>query len=102
MLQCGYIAYVGIKMITVEPIKNVKPDQKGRITLGAELTKNISHYKVYTKEDGRLILEPYAEIPAKELWLFEDKESLKSVMQGIKESLNDDVTTLDLDLLDKE
>ena len=45
------------------PVKILHPDAKGRITLGA-VAKGISSYRMTKDEQGRLILEPFVEIPA--------------------------------------
>lgn len=64
--------------------KILRPDNKGRITLG-KLAKNVSGFKLI-EEDGRIILEPQIEIPAKEVWLYKNSEAFKSVLQGIEDS----------------
>lgn len=67
------------------PITNLKPDSKGRVTL-SKLAQGISSYDVFQDVDGRLLLEPKVEIPAKEKWLFDNPQALKSVRRGIKDS----------------
>lgn len=66
-------------------LKKVRPDSKGRIFLGTLLTKDVSSYTVI-KDNGRIILEPNIEIPAKEKWLWENKEALQQVSRGLKDS----------------
>ena len=61
----------------------LRPDSKGRINLG-EIANNVSSYKVTIEKDGKVILEPYAEIPLSEKWIFEDKELLEKVMKQVK------------------
>ena len=63
----------------------VRPDSKGRITLGS-LTKGISSFVVVKDKDGRLTLEPYKEIPAREAWLFENPAALDKVRQGFADA----------------
>jgi hypothetical protein len=46
----------------------LRPDAKGRITLG-EITNNVSSYKVTVEDNGKITLEPYAEIPLAEKWI---------------------------------
>jgi len=63
-----------------------RPDAKGRVALG-DLTKGVSSYKVFVdKTSQRIVLEPFVEIPAREAWLFENKEALASVKRGLKQS----------------
>lgn len=65
--------------------RTVYPDTKGRITLGS-LAKGISSFKVSTDSDGRITLEPYVEIPARESWLFKNNTALKQVQKGLQDS----------------
>ncbi len=65
--------------------KTVRPDAKGRITLG-KIAEGVSSFQVSADKDGRIILEPFSEVPARELWLFQNKPALSSVLRGIKES----------------
>ena len=63
----------------------VRPDSKGRITLGA-YAKGVSSFRIHEQADGRLVLEPFAEIPAREVWLYKNTKALAMVEQGIKEA----------------
>jgi hypothetical protein len=65
--------------------KMVRPDSKGRVTLG-HWADGVSSFSITKDKDDRIILEPYAEIPLREKWLFENKVALKKVEQGIKDS----------------
>jgi len=65
--------------------RTLHPDAKGRITLGG-LAKGISSFRVFDDEDGRIILEPFVEIPAREKWLFDNKTALKKVKKGLHDS----------------
>lgn len=60
----------------------IRPDAKGRITLGA-LARGVSSFQATVDPSGRIILEPFAEIPAREKWLFENKEALNAVREGL-------------------
>ena len=61
----------------------LRPDSKGRLNLG-EIANNVSSYRVTIEKDGKVILEPYTEIPLSEKWIFEDKELLEKVMKQVK------------------
>jgi len=63
----------------------LRPDNKGRITLG-KLAAGVSSFAVNQDKMGRIILEPLVEIPLREKWLYSNKAALKSVLQGIEES----------------
>ena len=71
--------------MTVSQGRTVRPASKGRITLGA-YAKGVSSYRVHQEKDGRLILEPYKEIPAREAWLFENDAALTKVRKGLKDA----------------
>lgn len=53
------------------------------------LTKLLPDFDVHTvlayKEGDKIILEPLAEIPARELWLYKNKEALEAVETGLKQ-----------------
>src|SRR5688572_10678088 len=66
-------------------LKKVRPDAKGRIFLGALITEGVSSYTVI-KDQGRIILEPNVEIPAKEKWLWNNKTALQKVKKGLEDS----------------
>lgn len=66
--------------------KNLKLDAKKRITLGKLAPEGVCSYDAELKENGIIILRPNVEIPAEELWLFQNKSVLESVKKGIEES----------------
>ena len=60
-------------------------DSKKRISLTKLLPAGkISSVKAY-KEDDRIILEPMVEIPAREVWLYENKAALEKVKKGLSQ-----------------
>jgi hypothetical protein len=67
-------------------IKTIRPDSKGRITLGPKVTDGVSSYRVIREANNRIILEPQIEIPANEKWLFDNEIALAKVKQGLKDS----------------
>ena len=62
----------------------LKPDSKGRITLG-KIAKGVSSFHLII-ENERIILEPYIEVPYKEGWLHSNKNALASLRRGIEDS----------------
>ncbi len=66
-------------------LKMLRPDAKGRITLG-HLADGISGFSVTVTEDDKIVLEPYAEIPAREKWLFENKKAMDLVNKGLADA----------------
>ena len=65
--------------------KTVRPDSKGRISLGKR-AREFSGYTLKESEDGSILLEPLIELSAKEAWLFKNKKALESVQKGLKQS----------------
>jgi hypothetical protein len=64
--------------------QTVRPDSRGRVALGS-YAKGVSSYRIHQEKDGRLILEPYREIPAHEACLYENKAALTKVRKGLKD-----------------
>jgi hypothetical protein len=71
----------------------LRPDSKGRITLG-KLAEGVSSYRARRQKDGRIVLEPFVEIPADERWLYENKEALDSVKAGLTDAKAGRVTRM--------
>lgn len=67
-----------------QEVGRVRPDAKGRITLG-KLARGVSSFAVHRDRQGRLLLEPYAEVPARERWLFENPDALGRLVRGIED-----------------
>jgi len=65
--------------------KYLKPDSKGRILLGKR-AKGISSYKIIEEKDGCIVLIPQVEIPAREAWLYQNREALEAVKKGLEDS----------------
>jgi len=71
--------------MTAKASKIVRPDAKGRITLG-NMARGVSSYLLTTDKHHRIILEPRVEIPANEKWLYNNKTALNQVKRGLKQS----------------
>ena len=65
--------------------KMVRPDAKGRITLGP-LLEDVSSVRVSVKENGQIVLDLFREIPAREAWLYDNSEALEKVRAGLMEA----------------
>lgn len=63
----------------------LRPDAKGRITLG-KLAEGVSSYRARRQEDGTIVLEPFVEIPADERWLYQDKKALETLRKGLADA----------------
>jgi len=66
-------------------MRTLRPDSKGRITLGS-LARGVSSFRATQDECGRIILEPYAEIPAREKWLFDNPAAREAVRTGLRQA----------------
>lgn len=61
-------------------------DARKRISLAKLLPDyDVSSIRAYT-EGNKIILEPMAEIPAHELWLYKNPQALKDVQEGLRQS----------------
>jgi hypothetical protein len=78
---------------TAKGAYRLRPDAKGRITLG-KLAEGVSSYRATRMKDGKIVLEPFIEIPAEERWLWENKEALASVLEGIEDARAGRVTRM--------
>ena len=65
--------------------KTLRPDSKGRITLG-NLSQGVSSFKMTVDKQQRIILEPLVEIPAREKWLFDNPTALRQVQKGLEDA----------------
>lgn len=63
----------------------LRPDSKGRITLG-KLADGVSSYRARRQADGKIVLEPFVEIPADEQWLYANRKALEGVRRGLADS----------------
>jgi hypothetical protein len=71
----------------IENYKTLRIDSKGRVSLGKLACEGVSSYKAHLDErTNRIILEPYAEVPLKEAWLFKNKSALRRLHKGLKQS----------------
>jgi hypothetical protein len=66
-------------------IAETKADSKNRVTLGS-LPVKAHHYRTFVNEAGQIVLDPQMSIPAAEVWLFNNKKALASVVRGIADA----------------
>ena len=66
-------------------VYRLRPDSKGRVTLG-KLAEGVSSYHARRQPDGKIVLEPFVEIPAEEAWLWKNPDALASVQRGIAQA----------------
>ena len=69
------------------PIKDVKPDSRMRVHLG-ELAAGVDGFKVFKDEAGRLVLEPYANLPLYELEALNNPKLMAEIDESFKQHRN--------------
>jgi hypothetical protein len=78
-----------------EEIDTRTVDERNRITLG-ELITGTKRIRLYKNSEGEILLIPLIEIPRSEVWLFQNKDALASVQQGLKDAASGKVSKLKL------
>lgn len=66
--------------------RRLRVDSKGRISLPRDLCSGVSSFAVTVDDAGRIVLEPFAEVPARELWLHSNATALHQVEKGIAQA----------------
>ena len=54
--------------------------------LSKEERKLFSSFRAYKEPDGRIVLEPLVEVPAKEHWIYKNPAALASLMKGMEDA----------------
>ncbi len=65
--------------------KVLRPDSKGRITLG-KLAQGVSSFRVTVDEHQRIVLEPFTEIPVAEKWVFDNPAVRSALARGLADA----------------
>jgi hypothetical protein len=73
-------------------------DDRNRLTIG-ELLKGSKRVRLYKSSRGEVLLQPVVEIPASELWLFQNKEAFQSVRKGLKDAAEGKISKIKIDEL---
>ena len=81
-----------------EEVSTHTVDGRQRVTLG-DLVKDIRRVRVYRNARGELLLQPVMEIPAAEVWLFQNPEALTTVKKGLGDAAKGRVSRLNPDKL---
>lgn len=69
-------------------------DERNRLTVG-EILKGYKRIRLYRNNSGEILLQPIAEIPASELWLFKNPEAINDVREGLRDASQGKVSRLD-------
>jgi len=62
-----------------------KVDERKRLTLGSALG-DLNRVRILKNNRGDILLQPLADIPASELWLYTNREASDLVQKGIQEA----------------
>ena len=73
-------------------------DSRNRLTVG-ELASGFNRIRLYKNIRGEILLKPVVEIPASEIWLFQNKEAFENVQKGLKDFSEGKISKLDLNEL---
>ncbi len=87
-----------------KPKNKVQMDNKYRICLSNFLSNEerdqLSSFRVSRQKDGKIVLDPLVEIPAREHWIYKNPEALASLMSGIDDAKEGRIVDLDIDFED--
>ncbi len=76
-------------------------DNKYRVCLGNFLLKEerdqLSSFRVSRQKDGKIVLDPQVEIPAREHWIYKKPDALASLMRGMDDAKENRIVDLDID-----
>jgi hypothetical protein len=81
-----------------EEVSTHTVDGRQRVTLG-DLVKDTRRVRVYRNARGELLLQPVMEVPAAEVWLFQNPEALTGVKKGLEDAATGRVSRLNPDKL---
>jgi hypothetical protein len=87
--QFGYIATIQFGGFMKKQIK-INMDNFQRVSLTRLLSKEERHlfssFRAHKEDDGRIILEPLIEVPAKEHWIYKNPAALALLVQGVEDA----------------
>ncbi len=79
-----------------EEIDTRTMDSRNRLTIG-EFAQGFNRVRLYKNKKGEILLRPVVEIPASELWLFQNKQAFKDVQEGLRDLSEGKISRIDLD-----
>ena len=75
-----------------------KVDERKRLTIGAALG-DLNRVRILKNSRGEILLQPLADIPASDVWLYTNREASELVQKGIKEAGEGKVSRMNPDEL---
>jgi len=79
--------------------EGIKPDSKRRVLLPKQVIKEGVLYHIYANDKGQIVLDPQVTIPASEAWLYQNKDALALVHQGLSDAAEGRLSEVDLKAL---
>ena len=73
-------------------------DERNRLTIG-EILKGYKRVRLYRNDSGEVLLQPIAEIPASELWLYRNQEAINDVREGLRDAAQGKISRVDPEAL---
>ncbi|MCL0065418.1 hypothetical protein M1N79_00795 [Dehalococcoidia bacterium] len=73
-------------------------DERNRLTLGAVM-QGVKRVRVLQSQQGEVLLQPLIEIPASEIWLWQNEKALRDVLEGFRDAQEGRTSKIDLDEL---
>lgn len=86
----AYEEFVEVETRTIEG--------RNRVTFGS-LLEGATRVRLSKNSSGEILVQPLVEIPARELWLYQNPEALKAVRVGLQAAAEGRVSELNLDEL---
>ena len=80
-------------------ITKLKLDGKRRLSIGKLVGNEVTGFNVTKYDDGRIMLDPTVDIPAREAWLFRNEKAISAVKKGLQEASQGKTKKLDNSLL---
>ena len=71
-------------------------DDRSRLTLG-KLVRGSKRVRLYKNDRGEVLLQPVVEIPASELWLFQNRDALEQVKKGLRDAAEGRISKMEID-----
>jgi hypothetical protein len=68
---------------------STQTDEQGCLNL--ELETRSTGYRIFTNQSGQILLDPIANIPEQEQWLWQNPQALASVQQGLEQTAKGEV-----------
>ncbi len=93
----------GTTMVTINrdeffEIDSRSMDERNRLTLGAVM-RGVKRVRVLQSKQGEVLLQPLIEIPASEIWLWQNEKALRDVLEGFRDAQEGRISKIDLDEL---